>query len=41
MSEGGEIVKKINHTHFKLHLDTKTIFYTQENLKILCKNMVI
>ena len=37
MSEGGEIVKKISHTHFKLHLDTKTIFYTQENLENIMK----
>ena len=30
-------MKKINHTHFKLHLDTKTIFYTQENSENIMK----
>lgn len=29
--EGGEIVKKINNKYFKLHLDTKTFFYTKED----------
>ncbi len=29
--EGGEIVKKIDNKHFKLHLDTKTFFFTKEN----------
>ena len=29
--EGGEIVKKIDSEHFKLHLDTKTFFFTKED----------
>jgi D-psicose/D-tagatose/L-ribulose 3-epimerase len=29
--EGGEIVKKIDNKYFKLHLDTKTFFFTKEN----------
>jgi len=31
LEEGGEIVNKINHTHFKLHMDTKTIFSASED----------
>ncbi len=30
VKEGGELVKKINHPNFKLHVDTKAIFYTKE-----------
>ena len=29
--EGGEIVKKIDSEHFKLHLDTKTFFYKRRS----------
>ena len=32
MKEGGEIVKKINNPYFRLHLDTKTIFNTKEDV---------
>ena len=31
--EAGKIVKKINHTNLKLHLDTKTIFENNENIE--------
>ena len=37
VSEGGEIVKKLNHPNFKLHLDTKTIFYTKEDSEQIVK----
>lgn len=37
VSEGGEIVKKLNHSNFKLHLDTKTIFYTKEDSEQIVK----
>jgi len=33
IKEGGDIVNKINHPFFKLHLDTKALFATQENTK--------
>ena len=32
MEEGGQMVKKINHANFKLHLDTKTIFSNNEDV---------
>ena len=31
MDEGGEFVTRVNHSNFKLHLDTKAIFSTKEN----------
>ena len=33
IDEGGQLVLKINHPFFKLHLDTKTFFSTKENPK--------
>ena len=35
IEEGGNIVNKINHPFFKLHLDTKALFATKENSKQL------
>ena len=32
MEEGGQMVKKINHFNFRLHLDTKTIFSNNEDI---------
>ena len=37
MKEGGELVKKINHSNFRLHLDTKTIFNTKEDIDMIAK----
>ena len=31
--EGGDLVKKIDHSNFRLHLDTKTIFHTKEDME--------
>ena len=31
VEEGGKLVRRINHPYFKLHLDTKTLFYTKEH----------
>ena len=31
VSEGGEFVKDLNHSNFRLLLDTKAIFFSQEN----------
>ena len=31
MDEGCEFVTRVNHSNFKLHLDTKAIFSTKEN----------
>jgi len=37
INEGGELVSKVNHTHFKLHLDTKAIFSTKEDVEKIAK----
>ena len=31
VTEGGQLVEKVNHPNFKLHLDTKAIFSTRED----------
>ena len=38
LKEGGDMVKKINHPYFKLHLDSKAIFSTKENPHEITKN---
>ena len=38
IKEGIEIVESVNEEHFKLHIDTKTLFHTKEDLKAIIKN---
>lgn len=38
VKEGIEIVESVNEEHFKLHIDTKTLFHTKEDLKAIIKN---
>lgn len=35
VKEGGELVKKVNHSNFKLHIDTKSIFNSKESIREL------
>ena len=37
VEEGGEFVTRVNHSNFRLHLDTKAIFSTKENLEKITK----
>jgi sugar phosphate isomerase/epimerase len=37
VDEGGEFVTRVNHSNFKLHLDTKAIFSTKENPEKITK----
>ena len=37
VSEGGQLVEKVNHPNFKLHLDTKAIFSTREDPEKITK----
>ena len=37
LEEGGKFVTKVNHSNFKLHLDTKAIFSTKENPEEITK----
>lgn len=38
MNEGGDLVRKINHPNFRLHLDTKTVFTTKEDMSMFVEN---